>query len=431
MKRRQPRRGREAKSPPQNVSHQSPRRAEGRGPAAQGRLGRHAGAVPDRQEIGRRRPRGRLDRAASPARATRTTGITIATSSSSCSRASGTSTPTNGEEPSGEGDVVYSPRGCWHGFNNTSNEDVVLVWGWMGAGSIEASGYEVHPESHRDGRTPGTIRASHAACARSSPSGASGSRPATRRSAGRSASARRRRWRSCASTAPLVGFLMRQRAGANPARPSRSRAGPSRWPSRRSRSTWARTFRGGGDRDGGRRGDRRDRPGDRACRPRPAARRRGSDPRRQHLPAPRDARAARCRARRRRSSTGVTGPRLPARRGGGAAPPIRRPTPARSSTSSRHVADVLAAFGERLRAGDVIITGSIVPPLLVEPDETESPMRSIRSAAVGAFTPLTVLGNKTPILFWLPHSQRTACGYSVKLKRFARDATVPSTATIR
>ena len=42
-----------------------------------------------------------------------------------------------GEEPSVEGDVVYSPRGCWHGFNNTSNEDVVLVWGWMGAGSIE------------------------------------------------------------------------------------------------------------------------------------------------------------------------------------------------------------------------------------------------------------------------------------------------------
>jgi mannose-6-phosphate isomerase-like protein (cupin superfamily) len=53
-----------------------------------------------------------------------------------------------GEQPSDEGDVVYSPRGCWHGFNNTSNEDVVLVWGWMGAGSIEDSGYEVDPESH-------------------------------------------------------------------------------------------------------------------------------------------------------------------------------------------------------------------------------------------------------------------------------------------
>ena len=36
----------------------------------------------------------------------------------------------------------------------------------------------------------------------------------------------------------------------------------------------------------------------------------------------------------------------------------------------RHVADVLAAFGERLSAGDVIIAGSVVPPLLVESDET-------------------------------------------------------------
>ena len=54
-----------------------------------------------------------------------------------------------GQKPSVEGDVVYSPRGCWHGFNNTSDHDVVLVWGWMGAGSIEASGYEVGPEGHK------------------------------------------------------------------------------------------------------------------------------------------------------------------------------------------------------------------------------------------------------------------------------------------
>ena len=54
-----------------------------------------------------------------------------------------------GDKPSKEGDVVYSPRGCWHGFNNTSSEDVVLVWGWMGAGSIEDSGYEVWPEGHK------------------------------------------------------------------------------------------------------------------------------------------------------------------------------------------------------------------------------------------------------------------------------------------
>jgi 2-keto-4-pentenoate hydratase len=37
----------------------------------------------------------------------------------------------------------------------------------------------------------------------------------------------------------------------------------------------------------------------------------------------------------------------------------------------RHVADVLAACGERLRAGEIIITGSVVPPLMLEPDEDE------------------------------------------------------------
>jgi 2-keto-4-pentenoate hydratase len=35
----------------------------------------------------------------------------------------------------------------------------------------------------------------------------------------------------------------------------------------------------------------------------------------------------------------------------------------------RHVADVLAAFGETLRAGEVIITGSVVAPLALEPNE--------------------------------------------------------------
>jgi 2-keto-4-pentenoate hydratase len=36
----------------------------------------------------------------------------------------------------------------------------------------------------------------------------------------------------------------------------------------------------------------------------------------------------------------------------------------------RHVAEVLAAFGERLRAGEIIITGSVVPPLTIERAET-------------------------------------------------------------
>lgn len=36
-----------------------------------------------------------------------------------------------------------------------------------------------------------------------------------------------------------------------------------------------------------------------------------------------------------------------------------------------HVASTLAAFGEKLAAGDVIITGAITPPLVIEPGEVE------------------------------------------------------------
>jgi quercetin dioxygenase-like cupin family protein len=48
-----------------------------------------------------------------------------------------------GTEPSQSGDVVYTPAGHWHGFNNTSEDDVLLIWGWEGAGSLEAAGYEL------------------------------------------------------------------------------------------------------------------------------------------------------------------------------------------------------------------------------------------------------------------------------------------------
>jgi mannose-6-phosphate isomerase-like protein (cupin superfamily) len=51
-----------------------------------------------------------------------------------------------GDTPARAGDVVYLPRGCWHGFNNTSNADVVLLWGLLGAGSLEASGYHTAKE---------------------------------------------------------------------------------------------------------------------------------------------------------------------------------------------------------------------------------------------------------------------------------------------
>lgn len=48
-----------------------------------------------------------------------------------------------GERPAKEGDVVLIPREHWHGFKNTTDSDVILIWGWSGAGSLEDSGYEV------------------------------------------------------------------------------------------------------------------------------------------------------------------------------------------------------------------------------------------------------------------------------------------------
>ncbi len=49
----------------------------------------------------------------------------------------------DGRVPAAAGDVVWTPRGRWHGFDNTGDVDVVLVWGWRGCGSLEDSGYEV------------------------------------------------------------------------------------------------------------------------------------------------------------------------------------------------------------------------------------------------------------------------------------------------
>jgi quercetin dioxygenase-like cupin family protein len=48
-----------------------------------------------------------------------------------------------GREPSKAGEVIYTPRGNWHGFDNTSDGEVLLFWGWVGAGSLEAAGYAI------------------------------------------------------------------------------------------------------------------------------------------------------------------------------------------------------------------------------------------------------------------------------------------------
>jgi quercetin dioxygenase-like cupin family protein len=46
-----------------------------------------------------------------------------------------------GREPSRAGDVIWTPRGNYHGFVNTGDEDVLLIWGWSGAGGLDAAGY--------------------------------------------------------------------------------------------------------------------------------------------------------------------------------------------------------------------------------------------------------------------------------------------------
>ncbi|MEO7982235.1 MAG: cupin domain-containing protein, partial [Sporichthyaceae bacterium] len=54
-------------------------------------------------------------------------------------------------EPARAGDVVYTPRGSWHGFGNTGDEDVLLIWGWSGAGNLEQAGYAIPDHGHEPG----------------------------------------------------------------------------------------------------------------------------------------------------------------------------------------------------------------------------------------------------------------------------------------
>ena len=62
-------------------------------------------------------------------------------------RGSGMIYTDEGREPAVESDVIFTPRRHWHGFDNTGDEDVVLVWGWSGAGALEDTGYEVDTTS--------------------------------------------------------------------------------------------------------------------------------------------------------------------------------------------------------------------------------------------------------------------------------------------
>ena len=39
------------------------------------------------------------------------------------------------------GDTVFVPRGEWHGFENTSDGETVMLWTYGGAASLEEAGY--------------------------------------------------------------------------------------------------------------------------------------------------------------------------------------------------------------------------------------------------------------------------------------------------
>jgi quercetin dioxygenase-like cupin family protein len=41
----------------------------------------------------------------------------------------------------GPGEAVFVPRNSYHGFDNPSDEEVVMVWCYAGAGSLEDAGF--------------------------------------------------------------------------------------------------------------------------------------------------------------------------------------------------------------------------------------------------------------------------------------------------
>lgn len=53
----------------------------------------------------------------------------------------------NGDEviPVKAGDLLFTPKGEWHGYRNTTDTETVMLWGWCGAGDKATAGYEVRP----------------------------------------------------------------------------------------------------------------------------------------------------------------------------------------------------------------------------------------------------------------------------------------------
>lgn len=50
----------------------------------------------------------------------------------------------------GPGEVVFVPQNAYHGFENTSEADVVMAWGYSGAASLAAAGFVTRDEDEAD-----------------------------------------------------------------------------------------------------------------------------------------------------------------------------------------------------------------------------------------------------------------------------------------
>jgi len=48
----------------------------------------------------------------------------------------------------GPGEVVFVPKNDYHGFENTGDEPVFMIWGYAGAASLDEAGYIRYVDDH-------------------------------------------------------------------------------------------------------------------------------------------------------------------------------------------------------------------------------------------------------------------------------------------
>ena len=263
--------------------------------------------------------------------------------------------------------MIYSPRGCWHGFNSTSSK-TSLVWGWMGAGSIGLGheGSERHMNAWDD---PRIARGMDKQLSQRRARIAAGEKPIGWK-VGLGAKPAMER---LGITMPVVGYMMEKSRV-----PDGSTVSVAGWAQpvaepeiavHMAQDLMAQDLAGGAGRAAAI----------------AAIGALGPAIELADLPAPpTDVEAVLAGNIFHRSV--ILGPpdrsRAGARLDGLAGLIFRRGAQVARQEDLQanignivdivaHVAGTLAAYGEKLRAGDVIITGSIVAPPMIEPDETE------------------------------------------------------------